>query len=77
MRYTPPKSRTSERAKGSPPGTRPSAPLGEDRFQQLMQGASAFFAAAERDKVAEKAQAIEAIQGLMAEYGLTPDDLAD
>ena len=51
------------------------APLGDDRFQELIRGASAFFAAAERDEVAERAAAIEEIKALMAQYGLTAQDL--
>lgn len=51
------------------------APLGDDRFQELIRGASAFFAAAERDEVAERAAAIEEIKALMDEYGLTVQDL--
>jgi antitoxin component HigA of HigAB toxin-antitoxin module len=49
--------------------------LGDDRFQELIRGASAFFAAAERDEVAERAAAIEEIKALMNEYGLTAQDL--
>ena len=62
-----------------PQASRPARkePLGSDRFKELMQGASAFFAAAERDEVAERAAAIEEIKALMAEYGLTPADLDD
>jgi antitoxin component HigA of HigAB toxin-antitoxin module len=41
----------------------------------LIRGASAFFAAAERDEVAERAAAIEEIKALMDEYGLTVQDL--
>lgn len=50
-------------------------PLGDHRFQELIRGASAFFAAAERDEVAERAAAIEEIKALMDEYGLTVQDL--
>lgn len=50
-------------------------PLRDDRFQELIRGASAFFAAAERDEVAERAAAIEEIKALMAQYGLTAQDL--
>lgn len=50
-------------------------PLGDHRFQELIRGASAFFAAAERDEVAERAAAIEEIKLLMAQYGLTAQDL--
>ncbi len=52
-------------------------PLGDDRFQELIKGASAFFEAAERDEGAQRAQAIEEIRALMAHYDLTVDDLAD
>lgn len=53
----------------------PTTPLGDNRFQELIRGASAFFAQAERDVVADKATAIREIQALMAEYGLTLADL--
>lgn len=52
-------------------------PLGDNRFEELVRQASAFFAAAERDEVAEKAVAIEEIKLRMLEYGLTVDDLVD
>ena len=52
-------------------------PLGDNRFEELVRQASAFFAAAERDEVAEKAAAIEDIRRRMIEYGLTVDDLVD
>lgn len=52
-------------------------PLGDNRFEELVRKASAFFAAAERDEVAEKAAAIEDIRRRMIEYGLTVDDLVD
>lgn len=52
-------------------------PLGDDRFQELMQGMSAAFAKAERDVDAKKAQTIKEIRALMAHHGLTVDDLAD
>lgn len=55
----------------------PQQPLGDDRFQELMKGASAFFAAAERDEVAEKAQVIKEIRALMAYHGLSAGDLLD
>ncbi len=52
-------------------------PLGDNRFEELVRQASAFFAAAERDEVAEKAAAIDDIKRRMFEYGLTVDDLVD
>jgi uncharacterized protein YciW len=64
--------RHTERPK---PAAAPTTPLGDNRFQELIRGASAFFAQAERDVVAEKAAAIVEIQALMAEYGLTVADL--
>ena len=48
-----------------------------DGLDDLIGKASAFFATAERDMVAEKAAAITEIKALMAEYGLTLDDLRD
>lgn len=64
--------RHTERPK---PAAAPTTPLGDNRFQELIRGASAFFAQAERDVVAEKAAAIVEIQDLIAEYGLTVADL--
>ena len=64
--------RHTERPKQAPA---PTTPLGDNRFQELIRGASAFFAQAERDVVAERAAAIVEIQALMAEYGLTVADL--
>jgi len=46
-------------------------PLGDDRFKELVSRASAFFATAERDVVAEKAAMIDEIKGLMAEYQIS------
>lgn len=77
MRYPPNKNRPPDRARGASAPAKSSTPLGDDRFQELMRGASAFFAAAERDVVAEKAQAVREIQKLLEEYGLTPSDLLD
>jgi acyl-CoA reductase-like NAD-dependent aldehyde dehydrogenase len=53
------------------------APLGDDRFHQLIRSASAFFATAERDEVTERANAIRDIRRLMADHGLTVADLMD
>lgn len=53
------------------------APLGDNRFEELVRQASAFFAAAERDEVAGKAAVIEEIKLRMLEYGLTVEDLVD
>lgn len=66
-----------KRPAGRPPQSprQTTTPMGDNRFQELMRGASAFFAAAERDVVAEKAAAIQDIQRLMNEYGLTVEDL--
>lgn len=50
-------------------------PLGEDRYKELLSRANAFFSTAERDVDAERLAAIEEIKSLMAEYGLTPQDL--
>ena len=55
----------------------PQTPLGDDRFQSLLAKANAFFAEAERDVVAERAAAITEIRALMAEYGLSIEDLQD
>lgn len=58
-----------------PAPARQTTPMGDGRFQELMRGASAFFAAAERDVDAEKAAAIAEIRRRMDEYGLTIEDL--
>jgi uncharacterized protein YciW len=55
----------------------PQTPLGDDRFHSLLAKANAFFAEAERDVVAERAAAITEIRALMAEYGLSIEDLQD
>ena len=62
-------------APASPP--LPQTPLGDDRFQSLLAKANAFFAEAERDVVAERAAMITEIRALMAEYGLSIEDLED
>lgn len=49
--------------------------LSEQRFQDLLSSASAFYAEAERDQGAAKANAIKCIQALMVEYGLSAQDL--
>ena len=55
--------RHTERPKQAPA---PTTPLGDNRFQELIRGASAFFAQAERDVVAEKGfQALTADAGDM------------
>lgn len=54
---------------------RPSPPLADSRYLELMQKASSFFANSERDVDAEKAKAITEILTLMAEYGITATDL--
>lgn len=50
-------------------------PLADTRFQELLRGASAFFAANERDVEAEKAQTIKEIKALMSYYNITIEDL--
>lgn len=73
--------RPSGARQGQPVAKRDSAPpmklnpMGEERFQELMRGASALFAAAERDEVAEKAQTIKEIKALMGHYNLSLADL--
>jgi len=52
-------------------------PLGDQRYQELVARAAAFFAESERDVEAERAAALTEILALMDEYGLTPDDLRD
>jgi len=50
-------------------------PLTDRRFEDLLQQASALFAAAERDPEAEKQAAIAEIIETMKRYGLTLADL--
>lgn len=52
-------------------------PLSDDRYRSLVQAASAFFAAAEGDTVAKRAEVIDDIKRLMVEYNLTLEDLLD
>ncbi|GLS16455.1 MULTISPECIES: H-NS histone family protein [Hydrogenophaga] len=59
----------------TPPAKRPE-PLSDHRFLELMKNASSFFAAAERDVVAERQAAIAEILALMTRYDLTLDDIA-
>lgn len=77
MRHSSDRTRSPQRPR-SAATPRPSAtPLGDDRFQELIRGASAFFEQAERDVVAEKATAIREILRKMADHGLTVADLED
>jgi hypothetical protein len=71
------KNNSSERTRGATKSVQSSAPLGEDRFHELIRSASAFFAQAERDVTVEKTQAIREIQELMAKHGLSIEDLID
>lgn len=50
-------------------------PLTDSRFEDLLQRASAFFAATERNPEAEKQAAIAEIIESMEQYGLTVEDL--
>ena len=50
-------------------------PLTDRRFEDLLQQASALFAAADRDPEAEKQAAIAEIIETMKRYGLTVEDL--
>jgi hypothetical protein len=50
-------------------------PLTDRRFEDLLQQASAFFAATERDPEAEKQAAIAEIIETMERHGLTVEDL--
>lgn len=54
-----------------------SEPLNDQRFNDLIGKASAFFATFERDLQGERAAAIEEIKARMVEYGLTLDDLTE
>lgn len=60
-----------------PPAPTRSEPLNDQRFNDLIGKASAFFATAERDMQGEKAAAIAEINARMLEYGLTLEDLMD
>lgn len=61
-------------ARSAPPARR-QEPLADQRYQDLIHRASAFFAAAERDVEAEKSAAIVEIKDLMLRYGLTLEDV--
>lgn len=63
--------RPREWSKKPAPSASRQMPLGDDRFKELVSRASAFFATAERDVVAEKAAMIDEIKGMMAEYQIT------
>lgn len=69
--------RWGERKSTPGPQPVPQAPLGDARFQSLLAKANAFFAEAERDVVAERVAVITEIRALMAEYGLSVEDLLD
>lgn len=71
------KNRSPERTRGTASPRQATTPLGDDRFQELIRSVSAYFAEAERDVNAEKAQTIVDIRRLMAAHGLTVDDLMD
>lgn len=71
------KHHSSERKSGTASPHLATVPLCDDRFQELIRSARAFFAEAERDVSADKAQAIGDIRRLMAEHGLTVEDLMD
>lgn len=77
MRHSTTNKRPGDRSRQATLPAAKQMPLGDSRFQELIKGASAYFAAAERDVEAEKAAAIVEIKGLMARHGLTADDLAD
>jgi hypothetical protein len=76
-RFQATKNRPSDRTRGAARSVQSSTPLGEDRFQELIRSAGAFFAEAERDVDTEKTQAIREIRELMAEHGLSVTDLID
>lgn len=67
----------SDRSHRHPPSSHPTRqdPLTDRRFEDLLQQASALFAAAERDPEAEKQAAIAEIIETMNRYGLTLADL--
>lgn len=69
--------RWGERKSTPGPQPVPQAPLGDARFQSLLAKANAFFAEAERDVGAERVAVITEIRALMAEYGLSIEDLLD
>ena len=56
---------------------KPSNPLSDQRFNSLMQSASAFFAQAEKNTEAARAEAIQDILATMDQYGIGIDDLRD
>ncbi|WP_146115066.1 H-NS histone family protein [Malikia spinosa] len=65
--------RTHSRPASPPPARQ--EPLTDRRFEDLLQQASAFFAATERNPEAEKQAAIAEIIESMEQYGLTVEDL--
>ncbi len=65
--------RAHSRPASSPPARQ--EPLTDRRFEDLLQQASAFFAATERGPEAEKQAAIAEIIDTMKRYGLTVEDL--
>jgi len=69
--------RPSGRTRGPASPQYATTPLGDDRFQELIRSASAFFAEAERDALAERAQVIADIHRPMTNHDLTLDDLTD
>ena len=66
-----------DRSHRHPPSSHPTRqdPLTDRRFEDLLQQASAFFAATERNPEAERQAAIAEIIETMKRYGLTVEDL--
>lgn len=54
-----------------------STPMGDQRFNELLSQAGAFFASSEIDPAVEKARVIAEIHQQMAAHGLTVSDLVD
>ena len=56
-------------------GRRPAQSLSEQRYQDLLKSASAFFSSAEISTEQRRQETIDEIRAVMRRYGLTVDDL--
>ena len=59
----------------SEPGKRTVQPLTDQRYQDLLRSASAFFDSAEKSISQRRQETIDEINTVMRRYGLTVDDL--
>jgi hypothetical protein len=56
-------------------GRRPAQSLSDQRYQDLLKSASAFFSSAEKSTEQRRQETIDEIHAVMRRYGLTVDDL--